>query len=266
MSCALQGPSGYWCMRADRDRNQPESVRPRTHKEAPPPTADDQRRAAAERDELREDVTQARARVDKLAVRLDELQAQLGADEVKLRAGEELHRKITTQLQRATQASSPSGLPRFMLMGEIIGTEPDGRLYIYCQMPLQESGPQFTQALFRSAVLTDPRPGDLIMGRMANVRGVYFRGYMSGRNGFGGPTTAAVFSHAPPAVTKAMKVAQQEAAKLKVLADRTQFEISKLDATVQPLRKARESLEVAQAKLAKAERQLADLPATTATE
>lgn len=197
----------------------------------------------------------ARDAVAKQVQLVAELQEQFREDDVRLKAVETAQGRLAASLAEARVAADTHDLPRFLVMGTVVAVEPDGRYYVHGRQ-IRTSGRAFTQPLFDTAILLDPRKDDLFLASGVQARDLYFRGYVRGVNGFGGPAMAAAFSHAAPPLTKAQQVAKREVDKLEAQDNRIRALIAKLSERLLPLIKARNTLTQYQERVAKLEYQL----------
>jgi len=112
-------------------------------------------------------------------------------------------------------------VPRFMLMGEVTGRSRRG-IYVFGKAIALSSGLRTPGTLLSgAAMLVGAIPADFVTAQHVMARDVYFHGYMRGRNAFGGPVTANVYSHQLP--KKVRPVIAREEARLRGVRRRLEY-------------------------------------------
>ncbi len=226
LTCVLTGQ----CVRSPAERaadNRAEAAELAAQKDAA-----ERRRLVARQATLRDQLANQRLTVNRLRREVAEQQGRLGASETRLAA-------VSAELSQVAVVE-----PEFLLMGEVTCMEPSGAMCVRGNV-LHTGGPTIDRPMFPAFILLDPQPGDVLGGRIVSAKHVHFRGYHKGVNGFGGPITGVVVSHAVPTPKRGDATAQRIA--------KLRSELSTLEPRVAPLTRAKASLVASESELRRLE-------------
>lgn len=217
---------------------------------APEPDLARMRQLVADKIAVEEKINRLAAHVAAARAELDRQSARWGPDEAALARNE-------AQLELAKEAIEPAQPELFMIMGELVRTDANERMFIH-GMAVAPGGRPAAGASYapRGMVLLDPTRRDMQLAQVGKVvsNGVYYRGVTEGTNAYGGPASLYVYSHAAPKLRAVDQKMQRRVTDLETL-------VTAARTRVEPLTAARAALAAALKELTAAKDRLATLNA-----